>query len=312
MILIHGEDIGLLEEKVSELTNNEFTKIVFDSNFDDIFLRFTQRNLFDDFDLENSLTNSEKFLIYDFKKVLSNSKTEENKKILEMLQFLADSKKEIIFLSNIKEPSKVYSKFFKLISIKKLNKLTMKNYTLKLLKQNNLSLNSNQFEYLMDSLQPDSLLIKNEIEKLSLVNETLNMDTITKIISNDISKNTFELIDNFFNRRYEKIVKQIIALENSKIDFTEIFNIMVSQLFSLKLYRLNYLENRSYRKICMDFNVQQFQIDKWEKLILNIDVFQIDNLLNNLLKLNILYLSGKKSLPTYLKIILLNGGEYGL
>lgn len=312
MILVHGEDIGLLEDKVNELTNSKFIKIIFDSNFDDIFLQFTQKNLFDDFDDLNSDSQSDKFVIYDFNKTLSNSKSEDNKKVIELLEFLSNTKKEIIFLSNIKEVSKVYSKFFEVVPIKKLNKLTVKNYCLKLLKKNNLFLKPNEFEYLIDSIQLDSLFIKKEIEKLTLIDQELNIEIIKDIISTNISKNTFELIDNFFNKKYEKIVKQIIALESAKVDFMEIFNIMVSQLFSLKLYRLNYLENKSYRKICQDFNVQQFQIEKWAKHILNIDVLQIDNFLNNLLKLNIFYLSGKKSLSIYLKMILLNGGEYGL
>ncbi|MDE6894344.1 MAG: hypothetical protein K2J02_03160, partial [Malacoplasma sp.] len=128
----------------------------------------------------------------------------------------------------------------------------------------------------------------------------------------DISKNVFELIDNFFNKNYEKIVNQIYLFETLKIDFLEIFNVMVSQLFSLKFYRLNYLKNKSYSKICQDFSVQMFQIEKLKKLILNLDVLQIDIFLNNLLKLNILYLSKNKQLSTYLKVILLNGGEYGL
>lgn len=312
MILVHGEDIGLLEDKVNELTNSKFIKIIFDSNFDDIFLQFTQKNLFDDFDDLNSDSQSDKFVIYDFNKTLSNSKSEDNKKVIELLEFLSNTKKEIIFLSNIKEVSKVYSKFFEVVPIKKLNKLTVKNYCLKLLKKNNLFLKPNEFEYLIDSIQLDSLFIKKEIEKLTLIDQELNLEIIKDIITTNISKNTFELIDNFFNKKYEKIVKQIIALESAKVDFMEIFNIMVSQLFSLKLYRLNYLENKSYRKICQDFNVQQFQIEKWAKHILNIDVLQIDNFLNNLLKLNIFYLSGKKSLSIYLKMILLNGGKYGL
>ena len=311
MILVHGEDIGLLEDKIIELTNNKFTKLVLDANFDDIYLKFSQRSLFDDFDSKED-TNNEIYVIYDFNKLLGSSRNEDSNKTIELLEFLKSTNDKIIFLSNVKEVSKVYAKLFEVISVKKLNKLTIKNYCYKLLKQHELFLQQNEFNCLIELLQPDSLLIKNEIDKLSLVSEKITTGVIKKIISVDINKNVFELIDNFFNKNYEKIIKQITVLENNKVDFTEVFNIMVAQLFFLKLYRLSYLKNRSYKKICSDFNVQLFQIEKWEKLILSVNVSEIDIFLNNLLKLNILFLSGKKNLPIYLKMILLNGGEYGI
>ncbi|MDE5545494.1 MAG: hypothetical protein K2I76_02690, partial [Malacoplasma sp.] len=189
---------------------------------------------------------------------------------------------------------------------------TIKNYCAKLIKKLNIKINKENFLYLTEVIQPDSLLIKKELEKLSLLNEVVTKQIINNFITIDISKNVFELIDNFFNKNYEKIVNQVNLFETLKIDFLEIFNVMVSQLFSLKLYRLNYLENKSYSKICQDFSVQMFQIEKLKKLILNLDVSQVDIFLNNLLKLNILYLSKNKQLSTYLKTILLNGGEYGL
>lgn len=309
MKIILGEDLGLILDKVDDLfPGKNYKKIILDQNYEDVIREITQSNLF-----SNSET-PKPYVIEDFNLILSTSSKKDSKEVIDFLDELKKNKdnKNIVFILNSKEISKTYLSYFEVIQIKKLNKLTIKKYCFDLLKKYKVNLQHQEFNYLVDILPPDSLLIKNEIKKLSFVDEKITASIINKLIPIDINKNTFELIDNFFNRNYEKIIKQIHLLEMLKIDFNEIFNIMVAQLFSLKLYRLNYLENRSYDKICKDFSVQMFQIEKWKKLILSVDISQIDILLSNLLELNILYLSGRKSINTYLKIVLLNGGEYGL
>lgn len=309
MILVYGEDIGLLEEKISEITNKNYISLIFDNNYDDIFLKFSNKSIFD---FDESSIPAATYVIRDFNNFLSSSKNVNSKKFLDLLDFLKTKKDKIIFLTNAKQIPKIYSKYFDFINVKKLNKLTIKNYCIKLIRKFNIKINKENFLYLTENLQSDSLLINREIEKLALLNKVVTKEIIDNFVCVDISKNVFELIDNFFSKNYEKIVNQINLFEISKIDFLEIFNVLVSQLFSIKLYRLNYLKNKNYSKICEDFSVQMFQIEKIKKLILNLDILEIDIFLNNLLKLNILYLSKNKQLSMYLKVILLNGGEYGL
>ena len=260
MKLIFGEDLGLIIEKIDELIpNSNYKKIILDSNYDDIIREITQNNLFSESD-----NKDKNFVVEDFNHVLSTSDKGESKKILDFLNNLKEYKfnENIIFILNSKDVSKNFIGFFSMLNIKKLNKLTIRKYCFDELKRNKIVLQNQEFNYLVDILQPDSFQIKNEIKKLSLVDEKITISVINKLLISDISKNTFELIDNFFNRNYEKIIKQIQLLETLKIDFNEIFNIMIAQLFSLKLYRLNYLENKSYEKICKDFGVQIFQIEK--------------------------------------------------
>ncbi|MCF0217549.1 MAG: hypothetical protein HUJ42_00685 [Malacoplasma sp.] len=305
MQLIYGEDIGLLETKILEITKNNYSKLMLDKDFSQIQLSICQPSFFED-------KQANCFVIYDNEKILASKKETNFKEVISYLKELKNCESKIIFVLNNNEVNKNYAPYFELINIKKLNRLTIKTYCKNLIDKYKIKMDQKTLDYLISKLPTDSLTINNEIKKLSLVDDVLTMQNIDEIISFDINNNIFDLINYFFDDNKIKIVEHLQQLEAIKIDFFEIFNVLVSQLFTLKLYCLHYQKNRNFNQLMNDFKIQYFQLEKYKKTIQNVDVLQINRFLNNLLELNISFFTGTKLINLCLKMILLNGKEYGI
>lgn len=308
MKLICSEDFGLIEDEINQYKKIENSKwlILENLNYDYLTSQIAQNSLFDSIDVKKI------YLINDYNKRLSTKIDDELKSFL---NFLKASNENIIIYSEIKEEHKSVSEFFEknIIHFKKLNRLTVQNYVRKICYENELNLSFDILNFLFERLPYDSLMIKQEINKISLLDKkNLNIKDIEKILVNDIEKNIFILVNDFFNDNYENVMKQINYLEEIKANFIEVFNILVMQVFNLKLYCLHYQNFKSVDKMLKDFNIQKFQIDKLWKTITTSNVFWINNFLNNLLKLDLNFKNGKSNLDFELKMLLMNRGEYGL
>lgn len=308
MKLICCEDIGLIEEELKPIKEKKFLlQFLENENYDKVISKVGQSNLFD-FTEQDKKT----YIFYDYSKRLA---TKLDDKLEKFFEFLISTNEDIVFYSQIKEEHKSISKFFdkNITHIKKLNKLTIQNFIRKKLIENNMPLTYDIVVCLAEKLPLDSLIISNEIKKLSyLDSKDLNAKTINKILIDDIEKNIFNLVNDFFNDNYEKVMKQINYLDEIKVPFVEVFNILVMQLFNLKLYCSHYEKFKSIDKILKDFGLQRFQIEKLIKTITTVKVSWINNFLNNLLKLDLNFKNGKSNLDFELKMLLMNRGEYGL
>lgn len=310
MKIICCEDAGLIEEEIKKnLNKKKYKKLFLSENYDELHMIIFQNSLFEQ-------NNENVFLIYDSNKIIS-SKLDEN--FVNFFKEIYNSNKNIIFVSQVKDVSKSFSNLINkndLFIIKKLNKLTMKEYIRKKLYTNGINLSEDLLKILYESLPANSLIIDNEIEKivLYLLNNTNKFDseTVCQLIISDINNNIFEIVNAFFQKDFETITLQLNLFEKMNTDFIEIYNILVSQVFLLKLYKIHYLKNKNINLLLKDFSIQMFQIEKQINIIYSTDLNCIDMFLKNLLKLDIDFMSGKKDLSIALKILLINGGEYGI
>ncbi len=301
--IINSEDFGLIEDQLAQETYDDLIELKKDE-YDSIILSIGQMNIF-------SYNDSKKiYCIKDMDKIFSSKI---DKKIESFLQHFIELEIDAIFISEIKTVHKSFEELFNknIISIKKLNRLTIKQYIKKISKD--LNLKNEIVDFLANKLPLNSLNIKSEINKISLLkNNDINIESISKLINQDNNENVFNLINYFLEKNTEKVIYMINYFELIKVDFFEIFNIMISQIFSLKLYLIHYEKYNDINKMLSDFNLQLFQIKDQIKIIKNRNLSFINKLLNDLLTLNVNFMNNKKNLEIELKLLLINGDEYGL
>lgn len=303
MVLIYSEDVGQIDFELNKfLQNNKYYKYIYDEKWEDIIQQIDQISFF-----ENDLD-----IIVIVKNVnfIGNLKINNDEKLF--LDSLFNSNKNVIITSNVSKLGNDQKKYFeKIIELKKLNKFSMKEYILKVLDKNKLKLNNNIFNYLCDKLPANASIINSEINKIiSFSNNEITIELLDKIIDDDINENIFKLVDNFLLNNYDEMVLQLNYFLKLKIDFYEIFNILVSQLYNLKLYISHFNDYHSFDQICKDFGIMKFQVEKWAKLFYKIDINYIEILLKNLLELEKEVLLNKKDLISSIKCFLLKGISY--
>lgn len=300
MVLIYSEDVGQINFEIEKLLkNNKQHKYVYDENWEDIIQQIDQLSFFeDDFNCAIIIKNVN---------FISNPKITNDEKLF--LDSLYYSNKKIIITcisSKIEFNQKKY--FENIIEIKKLNKFTMKEYINKVLSINNLKLDENLINYLCSKLPANGSIINSEIEKiLCFPKNEITIDLLERIVDEDINENIFKLLDNFLLNNYNEMIEQLNYFSKLKIDFYDIFNIFVSQLYSLKLYIKHFNDYHSFEQICKDFGVMKFQVEKWAKLFYKLDSNYIEILLKNLLELEKDVLSNKRDLTLSIKSFLLKG-----
>lgn len=305
MRLIYSEDVGLIYDSFDN--KHHFEKLELTENFDSIYLSINQFSLFD---LDD---NTKTYFIYDINKQFTSKPSQQ---LINFLEDIKATNQDVCFYVISKDINKAYEKFFdikNIVNIKKLNRATIKTYIKNYLKKVNYPINFDLFEYLCQKLPLNSLMIKNEIDKLSLFPiDKLSKKVLDELISTDISDNVFELLNAFFAKDTNKIIQYLNYFSNSKMDYHELFNIIVSQMFNLKLYIKHYQFYKSFDKLLSDFKLQRFQIDKQIGLIQSAQPNCIDKFLKSLLKLNLYFMLNKKDLELELKLLLINGDEYGI
>lgn len=298
MVFIFSEDQGFIDYKKRELSKkySNVKNFYFDDNLDELSSILLQIDLFNE-------PNSEIVFINNF--VFSNDK--KSKDFLEEISKV--NNKKIVFTSFSSKPSKnVENLFTDIYDLKKLNKWTMKKFVENWIKENKIFIFNNALEELLKKLPSDVFGIESELSKLLCWSKSkIDTNLVNNIICEDINQNIFNLIDNYFNNNYELMINQIRVFESKKIDFKEIFYVLVSQLFTLKLYVSHFNQYQNLDKIALDFSVMKFQVEKWAKLIYNISLDIIDRLLLNLLKLELESMKGERDLAESLKLFLFNG-----
>lgn len=304
MKIIYSEDIGLIEEYIKKI---KFNKILFlKNNYFDLIDDILQPSFFSDSSI------NELYCVWDIDKNLS-SKTK-NKDFQNMLLELENKKINVYFCLNEKEINKNYKEFFdenNVIQLKKLNKISSRKYIREKFLLNKKKVDENILNYLTSTLPLNSLIISSEINKICLLDQNdITIDNIKRIIIENIEDTTFNLINYYFSNNYVGIVNILNKFDEQKNDYFEIFNIMISQIFNLKLYVSHYQQYKDMNKLMKDFDIQYFQLNKQVNIIKFYKIEWIEKILNNLLKLNLYFIKGKKELNIEIKTFLLEGAKY--
>ncbi|EGZ31563.1 DNA polymerase III subunit delta [Malacoplasma iowae] len=301
MELILSEDIGLIEFKKMEICKNIEPKIyVYD---------FEEREkIIDDLMQYDFFSSDEKTNVF-----ITSFYTKKNQPEEAEINFLIElskikEKNIYVCMNKISTDQYLLSLFSYCHNLKKLNKWTSKKFIQDYLNYKKFVAPSALIDYLNERLPNDANSIMSELNKLVVWDiKKLNRDIIDSIIENNINDNVFNLIDNYFSNNYQDLILQMQLFEQKGSDLREIYNVMVSQLFLLKLYKLHFDMHNSFDVIVKEFKILKFQIDNWAKFLYQIDVKKIDSLLNQLLNLEKDVMLGKKDFDTSLKLFLLSG-----
>ncbi len=306
MILIYSNDVGQVYFELNKLlgNNKDINKLYYDDNLEYIEEQLFQYSIFD------INTNKVSCVIIDNLNFLSNTKlsvSESN--FLESLKQLSSKVYVVCYSNKISKSS--LSFFEQSYHLKQLNKYTVKKFIIDYLTFNNFHFDNKLVDALAERLPLNGSYIASELNKLFVFKQTeINIDLINSLISYDVDSNIFKLVDNFLNDKSLELIQQIKYFEEIKIDFFSILNILISQLYSLKLYIQYFNVNKNIDSLEKDFGVIRFQIENWINLFSKYNNDYIDILLKNLLELEKDIFSGRKDINQSLKLFLIKGVNY--
>lgn len=301
--LIYSDDIGLLSFEIKKMKGNK-KYFSWTDEKDIIFNNLIQNTMFDTASI---------YIVKNFDALTSQNKWKENKNLIfEIVELNNDV--EIIFIC---ESSKINLSYISdwnisVIELKKLTKWNISNFINSVCKYFNLNLPTNIMQYITTTFALDSSLIFHELAKLkSFSIDSLSLDTLDHIIDFGSENKIFNLITMFLNEDNEKLNELLIELENIEEDFSHLINIFISQIYLLKLFIECYFITPNFTSIAKKFNVPVFQVTNWSKFIVKYKVNIIDNLINNLLKLEIDVIKNNKNINLAFKLFLINGVDCG-
>lgn len=299
--LIYSEDQGQLDFEIKKIKNSKI--LFYKGDLLDIYDDFSQFNFLENnssnYVIKNSVffSNDKSFKeSIDVFKLIYSFRTEFN------IAFIMDGKKITTFDFHKLFPD------LKIVELKKLNKWNVKNYISDVVSFLNLNLNIEAINYLSQNFVLDSYLIFNELSKLKnfqIKNWTIGH--FNEILNFGEIQNVFEVLSFYFDKDIESLVKYLNSLEDDSSKYMELFNIMVSQIFTLKLFVSSYQKTPNFISISKTLNVPTYQIEKWKKYILSFSVNNLENMLNNLLELELRIMRSQQNIVDSLKLFLIGG-----
>ncbi|MGL5591308.1 MAG: DNA polymerase III subunit delta [Mycoplasmoidaceae bacterium] len=273
MKIIYSPDKNFIFKKIHFNNDYEIKHLFFEDNYDEIENIINTSNLF--FSNENYVISNCKFL----------EKLDEEK-----ISFLNSINKNNIILTNISKKidsnNLLKIKNINIDFIPELNMFTMKGYINQLL--NNKRIKISNYELLHSILIPNSSIIDNEINKLSLLNINMIDDKIIKDVIYDYSKeNIFELIIFLFDKNYVDLFKCLDNLLFAGNKIETIISVISDQLFNLKNYIEIFEETNSLESIHQKLNIEQYKIKKFYNIINLNSSFKINSILLSLLEIDL-------------------------
>lgn len=282
-------ELNLLENKIIKNCVDYSEK-----NFFNFIDDFSQINFFKNDDI--NIIKNPIFLV----DVINRNDTEKIKKIESIL-----SLNKIYFLFN-DDKNKIKNNLIKVIKLGIDNIWDKKGIIKKILDRLDLVLNKEGFDFLSNYLPSDFGWIYNEIKKIKIFsnNNQINIDEIKKTIFYNINQDVFFIIDWYFNNNKEKLF-EYFKYFNNKDDYFEIFRVLISQLFNIKLIILEYQKDPNFFNISKKIGMPLFYFNKLSKIIVSNTKNNIENLLKNLLKLEIEVYKNNLDFVTNFKLFLI-------
>jgi DNA polymerase III delta subunit len=201
-----------------------------------------------------------------------------------LMRHLNNSNHDIYLFYQTKSLSNKNPDFVKLTAFSNANKIKLvekliDNYQIKF---DNYETKNLLINYLID----DPILIENEIGKISLLKTTITPEIITNVLSNNNDSNLFNLIKYILAKQYKNAIELIDNLLLNKYQVTDIIQIISSQLFNLKLFKIACNQSCSSQDMTNKLNFTPYAQANNRKNLSNITVEHINQLLNELMLLD--------------------------
>jgi DNA polymerase-3 subunit delta len=267
LYIFYGEEIAGIESYINKITNNDFIKA---ESLESIKPYLTSNGLFTDSINWIVLYNSKNILNMDYKKLKG---------------MLGNTKLILVYDSIDKR-----KKFFKdakndLYEFKQLKESDLVSYV-----SSQLDINSNKALYIVRASNNDMTILNKEIAKLKHVE--LNGTAIKQIVIQNPQDRIFEYIDSLLAKDKKKAFK----LYNDMLELKESPIKMLSILYlSLRVrYIINSMPNRTDKEIADKTDLSYWQVKMNRQKKCNIGNKRIEELLEDVRKLEIDIKTGKK------------------
>lgn len=281
--IIKSHSYRALERKINEIIGNN-NKIIFDLEENDIRDIFEEANYV-------SLFNEEKFIVVKNMKYFSNKGEYKNEnEIIEKYLKNEQSNVTIIFIVsdlNLKNRNvKTIDSNNNLIVINEYKKNDLDEEIKKYIKQNNFIIDYNSINLLKTKCINNYDIILNELDKLFLIKKD------NKIILKDIEENVSNMLEDnfeFINTVASKNInmfKYLDELKELKIEPTFIVGQLVNQ-YKLIYYVKDAINYTSEESIASNLKVHPYRIKVARENSFNYTITELDNIIDNLIKLDL-------------------------
>jgi len=281
--IIKSHSYRALEKKINELID-ENNKIIFDMEENTISDVIEEANYV-------SLFNEEKYIVVKNMKYFSNKGEykNENELVEKYLKNEQDNVTIIFLVSdlNLKNKNvKMIESNKNLIIINKYKKNDLDEEIKKYIKQNNFTIDYNSLNLLKSKCINNYDIILNELDKLFLIKKE------NKIILKDIEDNVSNMLEDnfeFINAVASKNInmfKYLDELKDLKIEPTFIVGQLVSQ-YKLIYYVKDAINYISEAEIANNLKSHPYRIKVARENGLNYTISELDNILDNLIKLDL-------------------------
>ncbi len=177
------------------------------------------------------------------------------------------------------------------------------------LKDYNVQYNAKQFAILKNKLGNDPWIIENEIKKLSMYGNVLEDKAIDQLVIDYSEQNIFKMIDWILKGKNDLAILSFDEICPDTKSVEEVISIMVGYLFKLKVMFI-YQKNNRYSSLKNEFKIFDFQEKEYLSLMQLVSIDKINELINNLVKLDKGIKQG--AYDSYTKIrLLIAGGMNG-
>ncbi len=177
------------------------------------------------------------------------------------------------------------AKFIDAKNIPKLNYRNITSYIENLLKQYGVKYNSEQVNLIKNKIGTDPWIIENEIRKISIYDKNLTNASIEKNIIDYSEQNIFKMIEWFIKDKFDMAILAFDELCPNHKSADEIISTMVSYLFKLKIIFYYHKLNPS-GDMKTEFKISDFQEREYLSLMKLVPVDKINQLIDNLVKLD--------------------------
>ena len=269
--LLNINSIYILDEEINKIINKNDNIISLNNDDTKIFDIITECSYY------SLLDTSKTIIVHNFKL------TEENRIIINYLDNPNKDVKLILIASNIDKRSKLFKDIkpkLNYIEIKDLKTNDIINKINNYCKNNDIKIDYKSTNYLLETNLKNIDLVINEINKLSIISKTIDMNLIEEFASYIIPDESFELCDAIVEKKLNKISKLLNEYIDSKkevIPFISLLAMQYRYIYSAKVTKksADYLAalfggKNSYPFTKAKDRINLYSISELENILINL------------------------------------------
>lgn len=202
-------------------------------------------------------------------------------------------------VKKIKEKSKIYA-------VDNVNKKDLPRIVKQMFEKQGISITSDALNEFLSRCGDDMYLINGEIEKLSCYKKEIDIKDIDLMVAKKIEDNVFEMIDNIFAKKYDKVFKIYYDLKINNNEPLTLISLIASQVRFL--YQVMVLKDKGYSEnnIANELSCHPYRAKLALEKVYHLNKMDLTDLLVELSSLDIKIKSGEIDRFVGFELFLLN------